>query len=412
MKTRLNRLPLIFISSLFVALFILSSCGGQAPKTRTQKGAMDTPQFHVLRGDDALLAKQYESARSSYRKALSLDANYAPALSGMAAATAYAAARPSVSNETKMQVLEKAEAQIEQALDNTKSTDKANLSRAHNFAIQVYLALKLPADEWYEKAKDHFEEASDLTPNDPAPYFFMARAESAQYNYADAVKLYYKVLGMAGKYEAEANKELKRIQRIQRAEPGSPFGKKIANQEKLSRGDVAALFVAELRMERLYEDRSVKKKSGYTPPKSQQKMKRTPLQKYPEAVDIAGHPFEDMIKKIIKLNINGLRPDPAHKFLPDDDYTRAEFAQLIQDLLIRITRDPSLETEYIGEKSPFPDVSQNIFYYNAVRIAVSKGFLQVNNKVTSEFEPAGTVSGADALLVVRNIKEILKKYLR
>ena len=413
MKPKVNRTFLMLIGSLFVSLLIFSSCGKQVKETRSQKGVMDTPQYHVQRGDDALLATQYEQARSSYRKALSLDAEYGPALSGMAAASAYAASRPSVSSSTKKQVLEKSEAQIEKALENTKSSDKTNLSRTHNFAIQVYLALKLPADKWYEKAKDHFEEASDLTPNDPAPYFFMARAEAGQFNYENAVKLYHKVLGMTGKYEAEANKELERIQKIQRAEPGSRFGRKIANIEKITRADVAALFVAELRLDRLYEDQSQKKKtSGYTAPKSQQKLKRTPLQKYPETVDIAGHPLEETIKQVIKLDIKGLGPDPSHKFYPDQEFKRAEFAQLIQDLLIRVTHNPSLATQYIGDPSPFPDVNADVWYYNAARIVVNRGLMQVNNKVTGEFEPAAAVSGADALLAIRNMKEILKKYLR
>jgi hypothetical protein len=85
---------------------------------------------------------------------------------------------------------------------------------------------------------------------------------------------------------------------------------------------------------------------------------------------------------------------------------------LIQDLLIRITRDASLSTRYIGERSPFPDVSKNVWYYNATRTVVNRGLMTVKNKVTGEFEPLSHVSGADALLTIRTLKEILKEYLR
>ncbi|MCP4753202.1 MAG: hypothetical protein GY866_20115 [Proteobacteria bacterium] len=396
----------------FLSIFLLIGCGESTKQTRTGQGYMDTPSFHVQRGDEALLKSQYENARSSYRKALKLDGNYSPALSGMAAATAYAVARPHVSMGTKREVLENAEAQIEQALDAVGSDDEINRSRAHNFAVQVYVALQLPEESWYEKANDHYEEARELTPNDPAPYFFMARAEAVKLDYAKATQLLHRVLGIAGKYEEEANRELKRIQRIQRALPGSQFGARIANVEKITRADVAALFIAELRLDRLYGNQSRDSDDSYSPPESQRKFKTDPLQKYPDAVDISGHPLKETINEVIKLQIKGLSPDPAHKFYPDQEFKRAEFAQLIQDILIKITKDDSLATKFIGEPSPFPDVGQDIWYYNAVRTVVSRGLMQAKNKVTGDFEPFAPVSGADALLTIRSMKEILKTYLR
>ncbi|NQU65928.1 MAG: S-layer homology domain-containing protein, partial [SAR324 cluster bacterium] len=370
---------------------------------------MDTPSFHVKRGDDALMNSQYEAARSAYKKALSLDGNYSPALSGLAAATAYEASRPGVSNQTKNQVLTEADSQIEKALD--KATSSADQSRAHSFAMQVYLSLQLPEEEWYVKVKDHFEEALDLTPNDPTPIFFMARAEAAGYNYDQAALLYQKVLQLGGTYEARANKELKQIQRIQRALPGSDFGKRIANVGKITRADIAGLFIVELKLNTLYRNQQQKQQSGYQVPKSQQKLNMDPLEKYPDAVDISGHALEDAIKEVMALGIKGLAADPSHKFYPDQEFKRAEFAQLLQDLLIKITRDPSLATRFIGEPSPFPDVSPDVWYYNAVRTVVNRGMMQVNNIVTGNFSPLSPVSGADALLAIRNLKEILKELI-
>lgn len=412
MKKKQTPISIIVSALLIASIYSLSGCGESAKQVRTGQGYMDTPAFHVQRGDEALMKFDYEKARSAYRKALSLDSKNVPALSGMAAATANAAARPEVSKQTKQKVLEQAEDQIETALDNTSSDDKLNQARSHNFAIQVYLSLKLPEKEWYEKAKDHFDEAIDLTPDDPAPYFFMARVEAAKLNYVNAAQYFHKVLELGGKYQEEANKELKRIQRIQRALPGSQFGAKIAGVEKITRADVAALFIAELRLDRLYQDNVQKSDTSYRPPKSQQKMSTDPLQKFPEAVDIAGHPLEETILEVIKLGIKGLSPDPAHKFHPDQELKRAEFAQLIQDILIRIIKDNSLATKFIGQESPFPDVNQDLWYYNAARTVVSRGLLQVNNAVTGDFEPFAPISGADALLTIRKMKEILKKYLR
>ncbi len=388
---------------------VITGCAQPASKSRTATGSMDTPGFHVQRGDDALLSKRFEDARSSYRKALSLDSKNSQALSGLAAASAHEASRPGVSQSTRKSVLSKSEDQIKQALKSAKN--KADRARAHSFAIQVYLALKLPGD-WYEKAEDHFEDAVRLDRNDPAAYYFMGLAEAAQLNYSKASAHFEKVLSLGKRYDAEANNELKRIQNVRRAMPGSKFGAKIANVDKITRADVAALFIAELRLDRLYKQTGKSSNRGYQAPKSQQKMKLDPLQKYPDAIDISGHPLERSIKEVIKLGVKGLGPDPAHKFHPDQEFKRAEFAQLIQDLLVRITRDRSISTKYIGQSSPFPDVNKNVWYYNATRTVVNRGLMSVKNKVTGEFAPLDTVSGADALLTIRTLKEILKEYLR
>lgn len=395
---------------MLIASLMLAACSGTPSKKRSQTGHMDTPAFHVQRGDKALMASQYEAARAAYRKALRLDSRYSQALSGLAAATAYEASRPGVSEQTRQQVLEEATDQIEQALD-TASTDKDRV-RAHSFAMQVYFALQLPKAEWYENVKKHFEDATDLSPNDPEPVFFMARAETAGHNYNQAAELFQKVLEMGGAYESQADRELKRIQRIQRALPGSTFGKQIANVDKITRADVAGLFVAELKLDKLYKNPSKQHKGGYQVPKAQRKLKLDPVQQYPDAVDIAGHPLESAIREVLALGIKGLSADPSHKFYPDQEFKRAEFAQLLQDILIRITRDRSLATRYVGQSSPFPDVNPNVWYYNAVRTVVIRGLMQVKNTVTGNFAPMAPVSGADALLAVRNLKEILRENIQ
>ena len=399
--------PLLLIVLL---LSLIAGCGGKAQKTTTGQGHMDTPDFHIQRGDQAMLDRQYESARTSFRKALKLDSNHSRALSGMAAATAYAVSKPGVSKNAGQVTIKESEQQIEKALDT--AIDRNDRSRAHTYAIQIYLALKLPDDGWYEKAADHFEEAKELTPDDPAPYFFMGRVEVALFHYEKATRLFYKVLDIGGQYEEEADKELKRIQQVQRAIPGSRFGVQIANVEKITRADVAALFIAELRLDRIYKKQAERSAASYKVPKTQQRFNTDPLRKYPEAVDISGHPLETTIKEVIKLEVKGLSPDPAHKFHPDKEFKRAEFAQLIQDILSKITNNATMKTQFIGQPSPFPDVNKNVWYYNAARISISRGLMETGSKATGAFMPMAPVSGADALLAIRSMKEILKAYLR
>lgn len=402
---------LVFPSVLLMFfMLIVTGCGQKAQQSRTSTGSMDTPAFHIQRGDEALLDQRYENARRSYRKALDLAPENSRALSGLAVASAYEASRPGVSSVTQEKVFEESKEQLEQALDNAENDEQK--VRVHSFTIQMYITLQLPREEWYENAIEHFEDAVSLNPDNPEPYFFMGRAEARRLNYENATRMFHRVLSIGTRYEEEADRELKRIQDVQRAMPGSQFGSKIANVEKITRADVAALFVAELRLDRLYKPESMESSSGYKAPKSQQKLDLSPAQRYPEAVDIANHPLEGAIKEVIRLGVKGLSPDPAHKFHPEKEMTRAEFAQLLQDLLIRITGNKSLATEYVGQDSPFPDVSENVWYYNAIRTVVNRGLMTPDNKATGAFAPKKPVSGADALLAIRNLKEILKSYLR
>lgn len=393
------------------AITLLNSCGSsKKPTVRTAQGNMDTPEYHVTRGDTALQNQQYTEARNAYQKALSLKSGYSPALSGVAVCNAYLINRPGVSQDAKEEVLKQSIEKIEQAIDAADSNNQMQ-ARAHSFAIQVYYNIQLPKEEWYENAQSHFEEASELTPNDPAPYFYMALAESYGLNFEKAAVHLNKVLQIGKKYEVEADKELKRIQQIQRALPGSKFGKSVANVKAISRADVAALFIAELKLNKLYADQKQWKSESFEAPQAQQKMTTQTLQGMPEATDIVGHPMESTIQEVIKLKVKGLEPSPAHKFFPDQKITRAEFAMMIQDILVKVTKDKKLATKYYGQSSPYSDVSETVWYYNASRVVVERGLMEVKNKLTGNFEPMKSVSGAESLLIVRTMKQLLRSYI-
>ena len=78
------------------------------------------------------------------------------------------------------------------------------------------------------------------------------------------------------------------------------------------------------------------------------------------AMDIEGHPMQNVIEDILKIGIKGLENDPTGRFYPNHQITRAEFALMLQDVLVQVTRDQSIETRYIGESSPFPDVRPDL----------------------------------------------------
>ncbi len=126
------------------------------------------------------------------------------------------------------------------------------------------------------------------------------------------------------------------------------------------------------------------------------------------ALDIANHPLKADMEGIIRIGMRGLEVYPDGTFRPDELVDRASYAMMIEDILIRITGDRSLATQFIGSRSPFPDLRADLPYFNAVMVVTSRGIMAARNMVTGEFAPLQPVGGADALLVIRKIREGLR----
>jgi hypothetical protein len=176
--------------------------------------------------------------------------------------------------------------------------------------------------------------------------------------------------------------------------------------DKINRADVAALFIEELALDRLFEKRGPKTfdTSFKTPGKSFEAEKVVAME---PATDIAAHPLKADIDAVVKLGVRGLEPSPDHKFEPNKPLTKAEYAVMLEDIMMKVTGDEKLATQFIGQKSLFPDVRPDVYYFNAAMIMTSRGILEAD-KVTGEFGAGQVVSGADALLAIRMFKEALK----
>ncbi|MDT8445350.1 MAG: S-layer homology domain-containing protein [bacterium] len=384
----------------------LSACGGPAAQqTRSSQSKMDTPAYHQQIADRHLLQGDYGTAKSEYNLALELQGNHSKSESGLAVALAYLASG-NVTEETKDEVFARGSSLLEKALDHAQ--DNEDKARAHVNALRFYVVTERPKDGWFDKAQDHFEDAVKLAPSDPEPYYFMGSAHASRLDYEAAIRQYEKVMAIGGRYDVEAGNALKEIQKIQRALPGSRFGEQLANESSITRADTAALLIAELRLDRLYMSRSKEVTPGFMPPSGQRRMELAPSQKMPEATDLYNHPMKNSIEMVLSLGIKGLEADAAHKFHPSEALTRAEFAMVLQDVLVKITQETDLDTRFVGQDSPFDDVNASRWYYNAVRTAVTRNLMEPAG--SGKFQPMGKVSGADALLAVRKLKEELKRY--
>jgi len=78
--------------------------------------------------------------------------------------------------------------------------------------------------------------------------------------------------------------------------------------------------------------------------------------------------------------------------------------------LIKITGVEELATRFIGSVSPFPDLRNDLPYFNAVMLCTTRGIMAAKDLKSGEFDAMGNVSGAEALLSLRVLKTQLQKY--
>jgi hypothetical protein len=199
------------------------------------------------------------------------------------------------------------------------------------------------------------------------------------------------------------------IQKIHRAAPGTEIGKKIALVDKIDRAEIAALFDQEMNLDKLFTKRGVKTNdtSFKAPTEPSTAMQTEKVINMEAATDIADHWLKPSIDMVLKLRIRGLEAGPNHAFYPDKIITKGEFALMFEDILIKVSGDEMLATKFLGATTPFSDVRNDQYFFNAAMIATSRGFIEAD-KATGEFSPGDPVSGVDALLSIREFKNQFK----
>ncbi len=380
-----HRLPALSVIIIVIGAFILS-CG---PAPRKPTSQLDTPEHHAATGIVLLKQAKYLDAQREFELALQLDSKFSMAHGGLGLAKAY-------------------QGEIKGAFgDMDKAWKYAKTDEEKVFAQVGFIRLYTMSGEkkWLDKAKEAFDAAVLVDPKSSAAYYFMGMAYKTGLEFNQAGQMFTKVLDLKGDYLKEADAEWNLVQKIQRAMPGTVTGKRIAMVESISRSDAAGLFMEELRIDILYKKRTPKTfDTSFKDPEKAKVKTDTRI----TATDIANQPLKADIEGILNLGVRGLENYPDNAFHPDELVTRGQYAMMIEDILIKVTGDEKLATKFIGSTSPFPDLRSDLPYFNAVMVVTSRGIMEARDFTTGEFAPLASVSGADALLVIKKIKEELK----
>ena len=389
-----------FIFPFMICAMVLSliSCG---PATRESVSQLDTPGHHTYAGLKLLGLGKYVDAQREFKMAIQLNGHYSKAYTGLAL----------VNIDTGK--FENAADDLDSALKNAQTDDEKLFV---NLAKIRYYTMNKSDQNWLELAKNHFRVAVLINPRFAPAYYYMGLAykEALEFNFAN--QMFTRVTELQSDHMAEAEAQLKFIDKYILAKPATQAGKQVANAEKMTRADAAALFVEELKIREWMGKPTTlsEEKTAALSDKAPMQEKasepavtggvlRAPLP--PLANDIFDHPNKSYIEEILKTGVRGLENDPNGNFKPNEIISRGEYALMLEDILIKITGENYLATKHLKTKSTFPDVPVDMPYYNAIMTVTSLDLMAVKNLKTGEFAPLKPLSGLEALIILRKLKE-------
>jgi len=391
MVTRMKRI--ILAVAALVLVIAVSGCG---PKAVPSTSVMDTPEYHYNQGLKAFDADRLDDAMREFDRAISLEPKSPLGYIGNGLVLG------------KKGEFKPAFESMEKAKGNEAKGIEAHVGMIRLYGMQMAKEQK-KSEDLVKAAGKEFKSANEKEPNNPRLYYYMGMCYKMALDFDKAAAMFRAVLDMNRDFVLETNAECAVIQKIQRAAPGSEIGKKIALIDKIDRADIAALFDQEMNLEKLFTKRGTKTydTSFKAPTESSTAMETERVVKIAAATDINDSWLKPSIETILKLQVRGLEAGPNHKFEPDKFITKGEFALMLEDILIKVTGDEKMATKFLGATSPFPDVRNDHYAFNAIMVTTSRGFIEAD-KATGEFKASDPVSGADALLSIREFKNQLK----
>lgn len=371
-------------------MFAVMGCGSKALK---KESVLDTPDNHYSQGMRELDRGNIAAARGEFERARALDPKYPEAYAGLGLALAY-------------------EGQYDKALDMVnEGLGKNDKSVDCRICKGRILAMQMKGDDWLKDSVSEFDKALKVNPNSDKAHFYKGEAYKVAYDFNMAANAYSQAIGMKGDYAERANDQWALVQKIQRAAPGTKIGAKIALIPEINRADLAVLLMEEMKLAEVFaKKRQPTFDTGFKAPDDPTKMQQPEAQKLAAYTDVPDSYWaKNWIADIVK--IGGMEPFPDHTFRPNEKINRANYAMVMQSILIAATANPGLATKYIGGESRFPDVRSDHFAYNAMALMVDRGIMNAD-KMSGAFNPEGHMSGADALLAIRDFQNALRLEFR
>lgn len=394
-----------YLTLLTLMVVFAAGCGKPVSKCTAPE---DNAEHHYVRGMELLADNKADDAAAKFERSLYCDEEFSPAHGGLAITQALKAVSQNDVGHKKVDA-DKAAEHLKQA-DKTADTEEDEFS-AHVAEMRVQTVLK--HGKWLSETQGHYKDAMKIKVDDKKLLFYDGREAAIYYmglayldgrEFQKARDSFSDVLAekATSKWHTPAEKGWKRVDKILRALAGittGDVGKQIALMASVNRGEMAALLIGELKIDKLFAGRIAAKsevdklKAEFTP------------------ADTMNSPFKDDILTLMKWNIRGLEPafdvtTKAYLFKPETPVSRKDLAFALEDVLAKITGDEAIATKFIGnEKSPFPDVPASAAWFNAAMNMSTRGLMET--ELSGDFRPNEPIDGAEALLAIRVLKHVL-----
>ncbi len=403
MKNRLIQIAMMCAAS----AALLSGCSTAKPRC-TDAG--DNPAHHYLIGMKALEEGVITTAQEKFERALYCDEEFGSAHSGLAIVSAEKVKRQTDAGFKAVET-ERAAEELKKAKKRADHPDQY----FDYYAAAIRTDTLIKQKKWLIDAEDAYNDGSKLRVDErnltyyretEALTYFMGVAWLEGMEFQKARDSFSAVLNARrdGKWHEKADKGWKRVDKIVRAMNGITIGdagKVIATKDTVSRADLAALIIDELKIDTIMAGRiplasHTAKKAEFTP------------------ADMTTHPFKEEVLTLMKWNVRGMEPKydettRAYLFKPGDPVSRGEMAFILEDVLSKLTGDEKIATAYFGqERSPFPDVKATSAFYNAVMNMTSRAIME--SELSGEFRVNAPVDGAEALLAIRMLRQKINIY--
>lgn len=287
------------------------------------------------------------------------------------------------------------------ALDYIKKALKKDSSFADAYAVKgAILTTRKRGDNWYKESVEAFERALALDPENERANYFYAECDLKAQRYSEALPRFKKIAESKGLLTARAKERVALVERI------IPIGSipescsYIILDDKIDRTDLSMLLVDHFHlMERAESARSNSYGSGGNG------SRRPAMQKIPP--DINNNKAKKTITSVLSLNLSALGVMPNGYFYADRIMTRAQFAAVMQDILVLLKGDESLATRYVGSTSTIPDVRADFYAYNAVALVMELHIMDADS-ASGAFKPEVPVSGLEAMEFLKRLDAAVK----
>ncbi len=358
-------------------------CFSCVQKTAFTSSLFDNPEYHYRLGIQQLENGDIELSKESFSRAKRLQHGFALADVGLALA--------SISkNEFNI-----AKQHIQLAKRQDRRCLQAYIAEGRLIAKRG-LNLNRPPNSWLDESLKSFNQAFTIEKDNPEALFYVGDTYLNAGNLKDSQMAFTKILNSNNQHWAKmARQKLKIVQDIERLSPGSLLGKQIGLKQTISRAEMAVLLVEELRINSIAAIGRLSSVNNETVTNPKRKNNIPNLQ----------HWASGWVNIILKIGVPGLSLFPNGDFYHDQQLTRAQCALIVSYVVERLSGKDGDLSKYIGEKSTFPDLKSDHYAYGAASLSVDLGLLEIKNIRTANFEPSGSISGLEALRIIRKLQD-------